>query len=444
MSSALRYLDELAHWWDRGYGAAKPAPRPAPLTVPAPAQQPEPRRETGRVSENSRMNMTDSTTLQEVVVVGYGTQKKRSVTGSIPMTSNNINQALQGRVAGAVASSRRKGKRAEELSSQDKDGVDDTYEVSEYFSRSATIDVKQWTPDRSYLKEMAKEKKSSQYSTYLKLRDQYLYTPTFYYDMAQFFFRQQDTIIGLQVLTNMAEIDIENHELYKLLGFKLRETGQFQEAAFIFKKVLNWRPMEPQSYRDYGLALADAGKYQQAVDTFYTALKKNYEMGVAGLYNGFEEILVTEMNRVIALHKDELNLSGFDQRLIHAMPVDVRVVLSWNKNDTDIDLWVVDPNGEKCYYSNKNTLIGGRISNDFRRGYGPEQYMLKKAIPGKYQVIVNYFGEQQVKLSGPATVMAEIFTHYADGREERKIITLQMEKIDKNNGVMVGEFAFAK
>ena len=70
--------------------------------------------------------------------------------------------------------------------------------------------------------------------------------------------------------------------------------------------------------------------------------------------------------------------------------------------------------------------------------------MLKKAIPGKYQVMVNYFGEQQVKLSGPATVMAEIFTHYADGREERRIITLQMEKIDKNNGVMVGEFAFAK
>lgn len=426
MSSALRYLDELAHWWDRGYGDAKPAP----------VRQPEPRRETGRVEERRGMNTTDSVTLQEVVVVGYGTQKKSTVTGTVPMTSNDLNRALAGRVPGVVV--QKKGKRGEELRSQDRDGVDDNYDVH------ATIDVKQWMPDRSYLKEMAKEKKSSQYNVYLKLRDQYLYTPTFYYDMAQFFFQQKDTIIGLQVLTNMAEIDIENHELYKLLGFKLRETGQFQEAAFIFKKVLNWRPMEPQSYRDYGLALADAGKYQQAVDTFYTALKKNYEMGVAGLYNGFEEILVTEMNRVIALHKDELNLSGFDQKLIHAMPVDVRVVLSWNKNDTDIDLWVVDPNGEKCYYSNRNTLIGGRISNDFRRGYGPEQYMLKKAIPGKYQVIVNYFGEQQVKLSGPATVMAEIFTHYADGREERKIITLQMEKIDKNNGVMVGEFAFAK
>lgn len=444
MSSALRYLDELAHWWDRGYGAAKPAPMTVP--APAPAQQPEPRRETGRVSENSRMNMTDSVTLQEVVVTGYGTQKKRSITGSITRTNGgyDLNQQLQGRVPGVVANSKRRGKRGEERVSGDLDGANDSDDVSDYLSSSATIDVKQWMPDRSYLKEIAKEKKSLQYNVYLKLREQYLHTPTFYYDMAQFFFQHQDTITGLQVLTNMAEIDIENHELYKLLGFKLRETGQFEKAVFIFKKVLAWRPMEPQSYRDYGLALADAGKYQQAVDTFYTALKKNYETGVAGLYRGFEEILVTEMNRVIALHKDELNLLSFDQKLIHAMPVDVRVVLSWNKNDTDIDLWVVDPNGEKCYYSNKNTLIGGRISNDFTNGYGPEQYMLKKAIPGKYQVIVNYFGEQQVKLSGPATVMAEIFTHYADGREERKIITLQMEKIDKNNGVMVGEFAFAK
>jgi uncharacterized protein YfaP (DUF2135 family) len=109
-----------------------------------------------------------------------------------------------------------------------------------------------------------------------------------------------------------------------------------------------------------------------------------------------------------------------------------------------MDLWVVDPNGEKCYFSNKRTLIGGRLSNDFRSGYGPEQFMLKKALPGKYRVLVNYFGESRVKLSGPATAMAEIFTHYADGKEERKIITLQMEKIDKNNGVVVGEFAFAR
>jgi tetratricopeptide (TPR) repeat protein len=262
--------------------------------------------------------------------------------------------------------------------------------------------------------------------------------------MANFFFQQHDTATGLQVLTNMAEIDVQNHELYKLLGFKLRETGYSEMAIYIFKKVLEWRPQEPQSYRDYGLALADAGYYQRALDTLNTAIAKNYNESTAGLYPGFEEIIVTEMNQLITLHKDKLDIANTDGKLIHAMPVDIRVVLNWNKTNTDMDLWVTDPNGEKCYYSHKNTLIGGRLSNDFTRGYGPEQFMLKKAIPGKYAVQVNYYGDTQVTISGPTTVMAEIFLHYSDGKQERKMITLQMDKSGKMDGVLVGDFNFEK
>jgi hypothetical protein len=313
-----------------------------------------------------------------------------------------------------------------------------------YDKQRASVDIKNWTPEREYLKTISKGDPASFYNIYLGLCKDYLSTPTFYYDMANFFFQQHDTTTGLQVLTNMAEIDVQNHELYKLLGFKLRETGNYEMALYIFKKVLEWRPQEPQSYRDYGLALADAGYYQQALDTFNTAITKNYSEITAGLYPGFEEIIVTEMNQLIALHKKQLDISNTDAKLIHAMPVDIRVVLSWNKMNTDMDLWVTDPNGEKCYYSHKNTLIGGRISNDFTRGYGPEQFMLKKAIPGKYQVQVNYYGDTQVTISGPTTVMAEIFLHYSDGKQERKMITLQMEKTTKADGVLVGEFEFGK
>lgn len=123
------------------------------------------------------------------------------------------------------------------------------------------------------------------------------------------------------------------------------------------------------------------------------------------------------------------------------MPVDIRVVINWNKNDTDIDLWVTDPHGEKCYYSNASTAIGGRISDDFTQGFGPEQFMLKKAAKGKYKIEVNYYGENQVSLSGATTIMAEIYTRYSDGQQERKIISLQMPKQHKE-GVLIGTFSF--
>jgi hypothetical protein len=41
-------------------------------------------------------------------------------------------------------------------------------------------------------------------------------------------------------------------------------------------------------------------------------------------------------------------------------------------------------------------------------------------------------------------VLAEIYTHYSDGRQERKLITLQMEKGGRQEGVLVGEFQFGK
>ena len=71
-----------------------------------------------------------------------------------------------------------------------------------------------------------------------------------------------------------------------------------------------------------------------------------------------------------------MNIKNLDKGIITSMPADVRVVMNWNMNNTDIDLWVTDPNGEKCFYSHSTTEIGGRISEDFTEGFGPEQFML--------------------------------------------------------------------
>ncbi len=183
---------------------------------------------------------------------------------------------------------------------------DDRHDADGSRQIMSSINVKQWTPERTYLQLLAREKAANRYKAYLAIRKDYLYTPTFYYDVANFFFREQDTLTGLQILTNMAEIDLENHELYKLLGYKLREAGAYEEAITVFRKILQWRPQEPHSYRDYGLALADIGKYQQALDTLYTALEKNYSESIADMYDGIEEIIVTEINQLISLHKRKL------------------------------------------------------------------------------------------------------------------------------------------
>ncbi|HTI94117.1 MAG TPA: DUF2135 domain-containing protein [Puia sp.] len=113
--------------------------------------------------------------------------------------------------------------------------------------------------------------------------------------------------------------------------------------------------------------------------------------------------------------------------------------MPWIK--TNGDLWVTDPDNERCYYGNRSTAMGGRISHDFTRGLGPEQFLLKKAVKGRYKVEVNYYGDTQVKLAGETSIMVEVYTNYGTLQQKRNVITLQMEKGAKG-AVYVGDFDF--
>jgi hypothetical protein len=297
--------------------------------------------------------------------------------------------------------------------------------------------------DNEYTKQLT-GKVEADYAIYLKMRPEYINTPTFYFDMADWFFQLKDREKALRILTSIADIDLENASLYHLLSYRLKEYKEYALETYICKKVIQWRPMEPQSYRDYALALADNGQYQAALDNLYAVVTQSYSSYIDQRSNGIDEVVVTELNRLIAKNS-KLNTTAIDKKLLQAMPVDIRVVINWNMNDTDIDLHVKDPRGETCYYSHSKTEIGGRISRDITQGYGPEQFMLKKAIKGKYEICVNYYGDSQVKAEGPSTIMAEIYTKYADKGEQRQVVCLQMSKENQttNEGLIkVGEFEF--
>lgn len=300
--------------------------------------------------------------------------------------------------------------------------------------------------DAEYMK--AFEKKSSAeeiYGEYLLQREKYFQTPIFYFDVAQLLFEKNNVKLAAKVLSSIADLDIENEELYKLLAYKLKSAKIYDKELWIFGKVLEWRPFDPQSYRDYALALEDNGKYQEALDTLYKIFNRSYTQELAGRDYGIEETVLMELNEMISRHRNEMDISGINSKLIADLPVDVRVALNWNKDHTDIDLWVTDPNGEKCMYSHKSTAIGGRLSNDFTGGFGPEQFLLKKAMKGTYKIETNFFGENQVAVSGPTSLMAEIFTSYASGKQERQIVVFNKSKkstTGNGDGVLIGEFKF--
>jgi hypothetical protein len=318
----------------------------------------------------------------------------------------------------------------------------DRSEDSEEDFDNPAVTLKPIKKDNDYLKKLT-GKTAEDYRLYLKIRKDYAWSPAFYFDMADWFHKRCDKKTALRVLTSIAELELEDASLYRLLGYRFKEYGEYALEKFVCEKVIQWRPMEPQSYRDYALALADNGETQAALDSLCGLLTKTYSENIADRSRGIDEIVVMEINRLIAKNAN-LNTSKIDKAMIANIPVDIRVVINWNINDADIDLYVIDPDGEECCYDHGETKIGGRISAYNADGYGPEQFILKKAPKGKYRVLVNYLDGRRVTSAVPSTVMVEIYTKYAGKGEKRKIVCLQMSnaKQEEDGKVEVAEFEF--
>jgi len=290
---------------------------------------------------------------------------------------------------------------------------------------------KSWNPDRLYLKSLASAPKEKQYELYFELRKSQERNPSFYFDVAHFFYNQGDTKKALQVLSNIADLGLENHQLYKTLTYTLRQWTAFEDGLFTAKQVAKWRAHEPQSLRDYALALEDAGKNQEAFNQLIKALEVNYYGEMSGQYEGVEDIILMDINRLMTEHKG-LDSGKLDKKYLAKMPVDIRIILNWNLMDVDLDLHIIEPTGEECYFGHRDTQAGARFSKDFTQGYGPEQYLIRNAVKGKYQIKTNYFGERELTESGPATVMVEIYMTKA-GKTTKTLKTIQLGKIKEND-----------
>ena len=291
--------------------------------------------------------------------------------------------------------------------------------VLEPDSMSLGIAIKAWTPDAPYLKTLKAAGPAGAYAAYLKEREGYADTPAFYLDCAELLLQLGRQAEGLRVLTSLADLQIEDAALLRVLAHRLAQLGEKQIAATLFEKILRLRPEEPQSYRDLALVCADLNQPERALELLHTVVMRHWER-----FDGIEVIALTEANAILAKHPTARH--SFDRRLLQNLTCDVRIVMTWDSDSSDMDLHVIEPTGEECFYSHNLTQVGGKLSKDFTSGYGPEDYMIRRAVPGVYKIQTNYFGSNEQKLTGGTTVQATIITNFGRGNEKRQHLTLRL------------------
>ncbi len=289
---------------------------------------------------------------------------------------------------------------------------------------SASIQLKAWSSDATYLRRLRDAKDADMYRVYLDLREEHVDSSAFVLDVASHLLERGQITLGLRVLSNLSEMNLENRQLLRLYGYRLLEAKQYASAVSVFERVLKLAPNEPQSWRDLGLAQAENGQIQPAIDALWETVSRPWNNRFAGV----NMIALAELNALVAKAPASINTSRIDARLIGSMPLALRVVMAWDTDDTDIDLWVTDPNGEKSYYSNRLSYQGAAMSPDATGGYGPEEFALRDAKPGSYTIDAEFFGQRQQVLSAGTTVMVRVTTAFGTPQAKDQWLTLRLTK----------------
>ena len=137
------------------------------------------------------------------------------------------------------------------------------------------IALRPWTPDQRYLDRMAGADGRQAYALYLDQKPDHVASTAFYLDVADTLFAKGERALALRVLSNLAEMDLENRHVLRVLGYRLMQAKAPELAVPVFEQVMRIAEEEPQSWRDLGLAQDAAGHAQQAVDALYQVVLRD-------------------------------------------------------------------------------------------------------------------------------------------------------------------------
>jgi hypothetical protein len=319
-------------------------------------------------------------------------------------------------------------------------------------THDAAIRIVPFQPDHPALRTLRAAPKGGVYAAYLQQRDRHAEQPSFFLDAAAIV-GADDAALGRRVLSNLAELRIDDPGLLRVLAWRLLELGDAEGAVMVLRRVLDLRPEEPHAYRDLALALAQRWESSRApadaeeclVLLRRVVLRRPLEDRDLGepwaidanwdRFPGIEVIALEEHNRCLARMSGS-KPSELPQELLRNLDTDLRVVLGWDSDGSDIDLHVVQPDGEEASYAHQRTRAGGLVSHDLRAGYGPEEYLLRRAPAGDYAIRCQYYGHDGQRLLGPTTVTALVYSDWGRPTERLQRLTLRLDR--RGEGLAIG------
>ena len=193
---------------------------------------------------------------------------------------------------------------------------------------------------------------------------------------------------------SIIEVAASKPELLQRAGLLLVRVGRASLAETPLRRALELRPDRVNSYRHLALMLWLDGRPEEAARVLESATRQKFP----NWYGDAQRVVREELGYV---YRTILNKSS--QRSVEItdrareLGIDLkrrdslRVTLAWETDANDVDLHVVDPAGEECFYAHKDNRSGLGLYQDITQGLGPEVIRTSEITRGTYHVGVRYF-----------------------------------------------------
>jgi Ca-activated chloride channel family protein len=272
-------------------------------------------------------------------------------------------------------------------------------------------------------------------AVYLDTRNAQMRNVGYFLRVADRFYALGDTACAERVLSNLVELAPAEHAVLRLVAYRLQQANPLSpELLSLFKRIVHLAPEEPASHRDLAMALADQGQCDLSANVLAHVVNTPWP----SRFPDVSVIALAELNAMVETCRLTKPLS-IAPELMTNLPVDLRVVLTWNVKDTDIDLHITDPNNEETFFGARESYQGGAMSRDSTAGNGPEEFILRNPIPGDYKVSVKFYGSNQARLVRDATIKLQFQTGF--GTPQVKTDTRVINLLPGSDTQLVGTFS---
>jgi len=313
-------------------------------------------------------------------------------------------------------------------------------------NRAGTIEVADWNADRPYLDRLDKAGADYERAIDTEMKEQGL-IPLFWFDVAEWHWRAGRKEEARRSIEAALDVPTRDNQTLAIVAARLLRYGSHDRAIWLLERLMERETDRPQPMRTLALALIERAKFAVTPDAGKADLGRAVELLAKAATTvtdvsarGIETVALMEANAALAKLKAMGGSSAaLDPRLVALLDADVRVVMEWNTPRTDLDLWVTEPKGAKVGYSYPLSPWGGKLSGDVTNGYGPEEYVIRRANAGKYEVRAKTFASDRANPNGPSTLTVRLIRNFARPSQTEELIDLEMPAEDRGE-MEVGVF----